>query len=134
VTDHDPDQLVTLHVADSYSDARITVALLNEGGIDAVAHDAVQSMMGIDRTTGGVLATIPVQVRAADLERALEILVENGEDAQNLDWDKVDVGEFEDDAPPTSGDHASNAARIKVVLAVIVVIVVVVGAWKFFGP
>lgn len=92
--DH-PDDLVTLTTADNEFAAGTLVAVLREAGIEAVAFDRVQ-MAGLTDIKG---ARVPVQVRAADLERAQAALKQNVADSVDLDWDEVDVGEPEDDLP-----------------------------------
>ena len=129
--EHD-DDLVTLTTRATEFEAQTLVAVLQEAGINAFAFGAIPAMEPL----GQRLTPAVVQVRRADLQLAQAALNQNVADSVDLDWNEVDVGESEDDAPPTPAENAhetdATAARmpliVKLGFLVAVALVLLMGA------
>jgi hypothetical protein len=119
MTDESGDDLVTLLSAETAFEAHTIVAVLKNAGIDAVAFDATRTGMGLSiKSVDGV----PVQVRRVDFERARGALETNISDSVDIDWDEVDVGEREDDAPLRAPGRMPVLAQVAFGVAVLVFI------------
>ena len=98
MSDQDPDELVTLHVAANEFEARTIVAILEDREVKAVAFPTSLQTLGLDCAGVGMMSGIPVQVRFSDLERGRAALRANQFLADSVDWDAVDVGEEDPEA------------------------------------
>ncbi|MDG2200603.1 MAG: DUF2007 domain-containing protein [Phycisphaerales bacterium] len=101
------DDLVTLLTATSEFAANAIVVVLEDAGIRAVAFGTVQSGFGLGHPL--VFGT-PVQVRREDLELARTTLNQARRDSVDIDWDKVELGEREDQLP--LGQGATSLALV----------------------
>ncbi len=90
-----PDDLATVTSVPTEFEAHTIVAVLREAGIEAFAFGTLQGRLPLV----GVFASVPVQVRQSDLQRARLALRQNVADSVDLDWDQVDVGERKDELP-----------------------------------
>ena len=122
------DDLVTVVSCMTEFEAATKVAVLQEAGIDAVTFGAHHSALPLHERFMGV----PVQVRAADLERAKATLSENKADAASIDWDSVHIGEREDQLPLRTPGRIPLPARIGLWLAMLILALMLLGlAWSF---
>lgn len=87
--------LVTVVEAANEFEAQTVVAVLAEAGVEAFVFPLATIPIP-DPLRNRPAGRMPVQVAAADLERAREALAEAKEAAARLDWDEVEVG----DPPP----------------------------------
>lgn len=87
--------LVTVVEASSEFEAQTIVAVLAEAGIEAAVFPLATIPIP-DPLRNRPAGRMPVQVAAADLERARAALAEAKDAAEQLDWNEVDVG----DPPP----------------------------------
>jgi hypothetical protein len=95
--------------------------------IDAFAFGTVTgASMGM-----GILP-VPVQVRAADLQRAQAALKQNVADSVDLDWDEVDVGEREDQLPLSTRQGMPVMAKVSVVVAALIVASIILAILVLF--
>lgn len=92
----DPDILVTLTTARTEFEGANLVNVLQAAGIPARVFATTANTM---QWEAGYTDPIKVQVRRADLTRAAEAIRRNRQDSVDLDWDEIDVGQFEDIAP-----------------------------------
>ncbi|MCH2135131.1 MAG: hypothetical protein MK101_00960 [Phycisphaerales bacterium] len=111
----DPDRLVTVTSAATEFAANVAVAVLADHGIEAKAFAGLASWWGVGGPgKGSTFWNIPVQVRARDLERARAALTENKRDSVDIDWDAVELGDREDDAPLTPIGHTPMIVRVAI--------------------
>jgi hypothetical protein len=89
------DDLVTVTTCATEFEAQTKAAVLREADIDAVVFAAAHAALPL----GGKFFGVPVQVRAADVDRAKAALAENKIQAASVDWDSVDIGVREDALP-----------------------------------
>jgi hypothetical protein len=89
----DPDMLVTLTTARTEFEGANLVNVLKAAGIPARVFAATANTM---QWEAGYSDPIKVQVRRQDLERAGEEIRRNKQASVDLDWDEIDVGQFED--------------------------------------
>ncbi|MEM1445370.1 MAG: DUF2007 domain-containing protein [Planctomycetota bacterium] len=93
--DADPSEPVTLCMLNSEVQASMLVAELNAAGIFAVASGGL---------TAGFRAEAPGRVKvlvpAERYEEAQTLYAEWIAGVEEIDWDQVDLGEFEEGAPP----------------------------------
>lgn len=124
------DDLKTVVSCPTEFEAATKVAVLEEAGIEAFVFGAAHAALPL----GQKFLAVPVQVRAADLERARVILSENRANAPSIDWDSVDIGEREDNLPLGQPSRMPWPAKIGFALAMIVLGVMLAGvAWGAFG-
>ncbi len=95
MTTQNPENLVTVSSTPTEFEAHTIVAVLREAGIEAFAFGTSGGSLPL----GGVITSVPVQVRQSDLHRARLALRQNVADSVDLDWDEVDVGERKDELP-----------------------------------
>lgn len=115
--EHSPgDDLVTVVSCATEFEAATWVAVLEEAGIDGFVFGGAQAALPL----GQKFLAVPVQVRAADLERARAALNDNRADAPSIDWDGVDIGEREDDLPLRTPGRMPLPAKIGFALALII--------------
>lgn len=93
--DGDPGRLVRLVNASTEFEARTIIAVLESYDIRAFAFAGTLPSFGFADPALGISKPVPVQVAAADLERAREALRDAKEVGASVDWDSVDVGEPE---------------------------------------
>lgn len=86
------DELVPLTSTPTEMEASIIVATLEENGIKATHSGDFTANMRI-----GVPDQVQILVAKKDLVHAREILKETEDDADEVDWRQVDVGEPEQD-------------------------------------
>jgi hypothetical protein len=123
------DDLVTVVSCMTEFEAASKVAVLEDAGIEAWTFGAHHSALPLSQRFLGV----PVQVRAADLNRARTALDENLTDSPSIDWDSVDIGEREDSLPLNPPGRMPLPARIGFVLAMIILAITLAGlAWSAF--
>lgn len=119
--EHDND-LQTVVVAKTEFEAHAVVAVLKEAGIEAFAFGYVKQALPLDMK----FTSVPVQVRAEDLQHAKKELKQNVSDSVDLDWDEIDVGEREDEVPLSSERRMPAALRAIVVIAIVILLVLIV--------
>jgi hypothetical protein len=115
---------VTVLTCGSEFEAATRVAVLNEAGIEAFAFGNAQAALPLNTLK---VLRVPVQVRAADADRARAVLEENAAESSSIDWGSVDVGEREDSLPLRAPGRMPWPARIGFVLAMIVLITMLLG-------
>lgn len=93
--DDDPARLVCLVEASTAFEAQTIIAVLADSDIRAFSFAA--GPLGFAGSMSGIDARMPVQVAAADLDRARAALKEARLIGASIDWDSVDVGEPEPD-------------------------------------
>jgi len=121
------DDLVTVVSCMTEFEAATKVVVLKEAGIEAVTFGAHHSALPLRERFLGV----PVQVRAADLERAKATLSENTVEAASIDWDSVDIGERDDALPLRTPGRMPPMARIGLWLAMFILAATLIGlAWS----
>jgi hypothetical protein len=121
------DDLVTVVTCATEFEAATKVAVLQDAGIESFAFGAAHAALPLQAR----FLQVPVQVRAADLERAQAILDDNRRDAPSIDWDRVDVGERDDALPLRASGHMPWPAKIGFALAMLVLAVMVASvAWS----
>ena len=130
----DPEQLVTLTTATSEFSAHLTIAVLEEAGIEAFAFGSTSTTFGL---AGQVMNPyewgVPVQVRRGELEAARAALNANRRDSIDIDWDMVDVGGPVE--PVFASGHAPALASIGWVIAAALILVGLLAAVAvFFSP
>jgi hypothetical protein len=108
-----PDDLATVTTCASEFEAHALVAVLKSEGIEAHAFGAARSALPI----ASRWLEVPVQVRAADVERARAVLERNKQDSIDIDWDEVDVGEREDSLPLSTVGRVPLMARVATITA-----------------
>ncbi len=117
------DDLVTVISCATEFEAATKVAVLEEAGISAFVFGSAHSALPLSQK----FLAVPVQVRAADLERARIVLSENHRDSPSIDWDSVDIGEREDDLPLNAPGRMPWPAKVGFVLAMIVLGTMILG-------
>ncbi len=117
------DDLVTVVTCASEFEAATKAAVLEEAGIEAFTFGAVHASLPLPTK----FLQVPVQVRAAALDRAKAALAENKVESASVDWDSVDVGEREDTLPLRKPRRMPLPARIGFVLAMIVLATMLLG-------
>lgn len=117
------DDLKTVVSCMTEFEAATKVAVLEEAGIDAFIFGAAHSALPLNQK----FLSVPVQVRASDLERARAALCENSADAPSIDWDSVDLGERDDDLPLRAPGRMPWPARIGLILAMFILATMLVG-------
>ena len=102
-------KLVTVATFDEGPRARLAQNVLREAGIDAVVTD--ESLIGMDWLMSNAVGGVKVQVREADVERAVEVLndtlgSEDPTDLQRLEEEAVAAPP--EDEPPEEPDAADE--------------------------
>ncbi len=95
----DPDQLVLLTSVRTEFEGQAMAAALRDRGVPVQVFAAAAQGVSWE---GGYGNAVRVMVRRADADRAVALLREVRRDSVDLDWDRVDVGEMEQGAPPAS--------------------------------
>lgn len=112
------DRLVTLIQAETEFQANMTVAILADAGIEAIAFGAAHGALPLSAR----FLRVPVQVRASQLEQAKAVLASNPSDTGALNWDDVDLGEREDALPLKTSRGMPLVARIAFVVAALLLL------------
>lgn len=95
----DPDQLVLLTSVRTEFEGQAMAAALRDRDVPVQVFAAAAQGVSWE---GGYGNAVRVMVRRADAGRAVTLLKQIRQDSVDLDWDRVDVGELEDGAPPAS--------------------------------
>lgn len=106
----DPDMLVTLTTARTEFEGANYVNVLKTAGIPARVFATTANTM---QWEAGYTDPIKVQVRRRDLQRAAEELRRNRQDSVDLDWDEIDVGQFEGIAPEARPNFSFAVQRAR---------------------
>lgn len=124
------DDLVTVVSCATEFEAATKVAVLEDAGIDAFVFGIAHSSLPL----GQKFLAVPVQVRAADLERAKAVLSENKVESASVDWDSVDIGEREDELPLRKPGRMPLPAKIGFALAMFILATMLIGiVWSAFA-
>jgi hypothetical protein len=121
MTNSEETELVVIASAKTEFEAHAIVAILEDAGIKASAFGLIRQALPLDTR----FTHVPVQVRAEDAQRARQVLRQNVSDSVDLDWDEIDVGEREDQAPLSSERTLSPLARAALAIAVVLLVVVI---------
>jgi hypothetical protein len=114
--------LLTVVEASSEFEAQTIVAVLAEAGIEAAVFPLATIPIP-DPLRNRPAGRMPVQVAAADLERARAALADAKDAAEQLDWNEVDVG----DPPPEVAavlDRRRGPRRMRFLALVVLAIAV----------
>lgn len=120
MTDLDPHELVTLLKVHTPFEAHALAAVLRDAGIEAFVFDSDYAGFGISLAPGK--ASVPVQVRRCDLERARRAIEENASDSIDIDWNEIDLGQRADDLPLRRPGRMPIPARIALVVTALIVL------------
>lgn len=115
--------LVTVFTYASEFEAQTKAAVLHEAGIDAFVFGSVYGTLPLATK----FLRVPLQVRAADVERARAVLVESKIEAASVDWDSVDLGERDDRLPLHKPGRMIWPARVGFVLAMFILVTFLAG-------
>jgi hypothetical protein len=121
MTDENDELAVVVRVPTEF-EAHTIAAILHEGGIKATVAPGAPSWTG-QIALGATDQGSAVVVRSDDLRRARTVLDESDRDSVDLDWDKVDVGDREDNLPLTPVGRMPIPAKIAAALAAAILIV-----------
>lgn len=116
--------LVTVCEANGEFEAQTLVAILAEAGIDA--HVFPLATIPIpDPFRARAPGRMPVQVAAADLERATEAIAAARESAARIDWDEVEVGDPPPEVAAALGGRRRRGRLRFLALAIVAIAVLV---------
>jgi len=91
----EPEKLVELRTLANEFQAGVIASILEEAGVYATTSSGDGASLGIFGATG--FRPTSVWVRAADVERAEDVLEQRREESVDLDWSEVDVGDPDPD-------------------------------------
>jgi hypothetical protein len=133
MTDRDAHELVTLLKAHTPFEAHALAAVLRDADIEAFVFDSAYAGFGIPLAPGK--ASVPVQVRRRDRERARAAIEENASDSIDIDWNDIDLGQRADDLPLRRPGRMPIPARIALaVISLIILAALVAGALALLMP
>ena len=88
------DDLVTLVTPPTEFEANLLAIVLQDNGVEAKVF-AIPTI-GIGIPLSGGLQGVPLQVRASDVEKARQILLENKRHSVDIDWDELELSGSEE--------------------------------------
>jgi len=120
------DDLVTLITPPTEFEANLLAIVLQDNGVEAKVF-AIPTV-GIGIPLSGGLQGVPLQVRASDVEKARQILLENKRHSVDIDWDELELSGSEE---PFKG--RGIPLYVKVIVVVIITWFIVSYAASFLN-
>ena len=108
------EDLVTLVTPPTEFEANLLAIVLQDNGIEAKVFGIPTIGIGVPLSCG--LQGVPLQVRASDVKRAREILLENKRNSIDIDWDDLELA--------GSGEPFKGRGIPLYVKAIVVIIIV----------